>query len=269
MAKDFITSIKSRISLLGVPPERILNMDQSPVWYSMDPRKTIERVNTRTIDIRTSSSSTKRVTVAITITAAGKLLRPMLVFKGARTPRARLRKRLSEMSNDHAVYTVQKNAWMDEEVMLEWIELVNFQNMLLFFVLKTQKVLKPAMASLPGDPLDPVLILLDSYRCHMMKSVVNQISDLGVIVEHIPGGCTCHVQPVDVGIGKPLKDAVRSQWNYWAVSQLRQEELSIQPRKLREPTHAEVGEWVITSLNSLSSQSIQNSWRKTNFSYFD
>ena len=51
----------------------------------------------------------------------------------------------------------------------------------------------------------PVLIL-DSYRCHMMASVVHRIQDLGVEVIHIPGGCTSLCQPVDVGLNKPFKE---------------------------------------------------------------
>ena len=51
------------------------------------------------------------------------------------------------------------------------------------------------------DGIHP-LILLDSYKCNMMGSVV---ADLGMQVEHIPEGCTGLCQPIDVGIGKPLK----------------------------------------------------------------
>ena len=44
------------------------------------------------------------------------------------------------------------------------------------------------------------LLLLDSYRCHMMASVVMRINELGVEVQQIPGGCTDLCQPVDVGL---------------------------------------------------------------------
>ena len=76
---------------------------------------------------------------------------------------------------------------MDESVMLAWID----------------KVLEPYIETAPiGIHL---VILLDHYRCHMMEYVVNTIQDLGCAVEHIPGGCTVLSQPIDVGIGKPLK----------------------------------------------------------------
>ena len=52
--------------------------------------------------------------------------------------------------------------------------------------------------------IEPMLFL-DAYQCHMMASMVNVIQDMGVQVEHIPSGCTGLCQPIDVGIGKPLR----------------------------------------------------------------
>jgi hypothetical protein len=51
----------------------------------------------------------------------------------------------------------------------------------------------------------------------MMGSVVNAIQELGVEVEHIPGGCTSLCQPVDVGVNKPFKSRMRNQWDAWMV----------------------------------------------------
>ena len=60
---------------------------------------------------------------------------------------------------------------MDEDAMIVWIN----------------QVLCPHIESAPPGVLP--IIFLDSYRCHMMASVVSKIQDLGVEVEHIPGGC--------------------------------------------------------------------------------
>ena len=60
----------------------VLNMDQTPVYHAMDFRGTIDRVGARTINLRTSASDSKRVTVAVTVTASGKKVKSMVVFKG-------------------------------------------------------------------------------------------------------------------------------------------------------------------------------------------
>ena len=63
------------------------------------------------------------------------------------------------------IYACQDNAWMDERVMLMWVEMV----------------LKPYVDTAP-DNVFP-LLFLDSYHCHMMNSAVNVIQDLGVEVK--------------------------------------------------------------------------------------
>jgi hypothetical protein len=75
---------------------------------------------------------------------------------------------------------------MDEQVMLAWVE----------------EMLAPYVATAPEDSIP--LLILDSYQCYMMASVVYKIQDLGVEVKHIPGGCTSLCQPFDLGFNKPF-----------------------------------------------------------------
>ena len=139
-----------RPMLLG--PERslhwIIKMDQTPVFFSMHPKKTLEILGTKTVVIRTSTNEPRRATVALTITAAGDQLVPMVVYKG--TENGTIKKR--ELPNHHptCIYETQENAWMDERVMLRWVE----------------DILVPYVALAPPGII-PV-ILLDSYRCHIM-----------------------------------------------------------------------------------------------------
>ena len=135
------------------------------------------------MNVRTPTSLTMRVTLAVTITASGKTLTPMMVFKGK--PSGRIQLGFPNYPQG-CLYACQDKSWMDEAVMLSRVD----------------KVLKPYIQSAPAG-IHPIL-LIDQYRCHMMESVVNKIQDLGCAVEHIPGGCTGLAQPVDVGIGKPF-----------------------------------------------------------------
>jgi hypothetical protein len=57
-------------------------MDQTPVFHAMDFHMTIDRVGTRTVNLRTSASDSKRVPVAVTVTASGRRVKQMVVFKG-------------------------------------------------------------------------------------------------------------------------------------------------------------------------------------------
>ena len=125
-------------------------MDQTPIFFSMVPNTTLNRVGDRSVNVDSSSGSTMHVTVALTVTAAGGLLPPMFVFKAK--PGSRAQRELRNF-REGAVYTVQHNAWMDESVMLQWVD----------------RVLKPWSETVPEN-IVPYL-LLDSYKVHLMTTV--------------------------------------------------------------------------------------------------
>jgi hypothetical protein len=128
-----------------------------------------------------------------------------------------------------AHFSVQKNAWMDERVVLIWVE----------------KVHAPYIQTVP-DEVRPI-IFLDSYWCHMMASIIVQkVQELGVEVQHIPGGCTGVCQPVDVGIGKPFKNHVTHCWEEWMV-----EHGGLDEEKTKTPSRQELSAWVINSLGTI------------------
>ena len=187
-----------------------------------------------------------RVTAAITVTASGHQLPEFMVYKGK--PGGRIEREFGSYAENHqayGVYSVQERAWMDEKTMLKWVDIV----------------LKPYVRTAPSG-IHPILFL-DSYRCHMMQSVVSTIESLGVQVEHIPGGCTGHLQPVDVGINKkPLKNRVKDCWEAWMM------DTGADTVVFNPPSRGIVAGWVSHSFRNLDEQLIKNSWRHGRFSYF-
>jgi hypothetical protein len=133
---------------------------------------------------------------------------------------------------------------MDEKVMLLWVE----------------KVLKPYVLEAP-DHIVPILFL-DSYRCHLMASVVGMIQELGVEVEHIPGGCTCLTQPVDVGVNKPFKNRIRDQWESWMVVE------GIAHGTTSPPTRDDIAKWSLAAMQTRPEQLVRNTWRHGVYSWF-
>ena len=178
----------------------------------------------------------------MTVTASGKILKPVLIFKGARNGR-NVQCEFPNYGND-MIYLCQQNAWMDEEAMIVWVD----------------QVLRPYIETAPAGIL-PILFL-DSYRCHMMASVVGMIQDLGVEVEHIPGGCTSLCQPVDIGVNKPFKNRIRNQWEEWMIAE------GLANGTTSPPTRENIVEWTRIATNSLPAQMIQNAWRHGQYSWF-
>ena len=86
-ALDFLEYIRPRLIGNHRSPHYIINMDQTPVYHAMCGGKTIDHIGARTVNLRTpaGSADSKRVTVAACITASGRQMNAMVVFKGEST----------------------------------------------------------------------------------------------------------------------------------------------------------------------------------------
>ncbi len=178
--------------------------------------------------------------------ADGTLLPSTLVFKGKPDGRIAKKEFPSGVYPDGYFYKCQANAWMDEEVMIAWVN----------------EMLAPYVATAPNHVV-PILIL-DIYRCHMMPLVVQMIQELGVEVQHIPGGCTSLCQPVDVGFNKPFKDRMRWQWMNWMINE------GVVHGTTNLPARLDMAKWVHNAMLEMKGEGkiIRNAWKRHDFECF-
>ena len=111
-ALDFMGVIRPKLQLQCKSKAFILNMDQTPILFTFNSKMTLEVVGARTVHVRKSTNDTKWATAAITVTASGKMLLPLLVFKGAKN--GRIVKKEFPTLDKSMYYACQENAWMDE-----------------------------------------------------------------------------------------------------------------------------------------------------------
>jgi hypothetical protein len=149
-SRHFIEMMKEKVA--EYDPCEIINMHQSPIPYSYHSNRTLEIKSKKTVHVHASMADTKRVTLSVTVDASGKMLPPMLIFKGATN--GRIASREFGTYPDCGHYGCQKKALMDEEMMHKWIDLV---------------LVPWRQTTMPG--IVPLLIL-DVYRVHMMGTVV-------------------------------------------------------------------------------------------------
>ena len=124
------------------------------------------------------------------------------------------------------------------------------------------EVIKLYITTAP-DNVVPVL-LLDSYQCHIMASIVNKITDLGLEVIHIPGGCTGLVQPLDVGYNRPFKVHILQKWQEWMMGTVERSGV------IKTPDQEDVSAWITESYWDLDckTKTIKNSWLKCGYEWF-
>ena len=206
----------------------------------MVPNKALNVAGEQSINVRTSMGSTIRLTCAVTVSTAGDILRPFIVLKGKCGGRIAHEFQNPEKSGFQVdcSYICKDRAWMDEAMMLQWVK----------------EVLEPWSKHVPAG-IVPYL-LLDSYKCHLMSPVVHAIQDLGIKVDHIPGGCTGLVQPLDVGVDKPLKNWIRRKWEEYML----EEGLAMTVSK--PPTRQQMATWVTECLDDLGKHIVKAVWRR-------
>ena len=83
----------------------------------------------------------------------------------------------------------EKSGWVNERIMARYLSLV--------------------ADVLDGFPQLLPIIILDCAPAHLCESVLQVAKERGLRLCFVPGGCTAHIQPLDVGCFSPLKAFLR------------------------------------------------------------
>ena len=95
----------------------MINMDQTPVYYSINLNKTIEVRGMRTVHIKSLKGKSKGWTVESTIMAPGLQLQLLIIFKVVKNGRIAWEFATGEYAIG-PTYECQENTWMDKEYMM-------------------------------------------------------------------------------------------------------------------------------------------------------
>ena len=119
------------------------------------------------------------------------MLPPIVIFKGKR--------RLKLTAPEGVLVCVQTKAWMDEELMEQYLEHI-WQP----YTEKTSDEL--------GLPDHIALLILDSFKARTTERIEKKMGEHGTAHCVIPGGCTSKLQPLDESINKPFKQILKGCW---------------------------------------------------------
>jgi hypothetical protein len=81
---------------------------------------------------------------------------------------------------------------------------------------------------------------------------------VGTEVDYIPGGYTCKLQMLDVGVNKPFKNNVTFEFNNWLVGS-----------DTLKPSRQDVSQWIDAAWKKVTVNSIKNSWRKVGIEHME
>lgn len=225
---SFIAYVKSLRIQRKYDFDSIYAMDETAIWLDMPSATTLETKGSKEVPIRTTGHEKSRITVCLTAKASGKKLKPLIVLKGKR-----LDKSLAGVRG--AVIELSANGWMTEELTLKYV--------------------RQQIGTLSFSRR---LLVWDSYRCHISKTVKEEMNKLSIDKAIIPGGCTGLIQAADVSWNKPFKDKYRELYENWMQNG---EKTFTKSGNMRSPTRLDVVNWVIESWASLSEDIIVSSFK--------
>ena len=246
LALQWIGYIRPIVAAPNVGKRWVINMDQSPIWFSMHPKTTLDLRGVATVSGRRTCETGTRFTCTLAISANGDKLRPFLIFKGTKDGDIAIREFPTNPNRVAVDLCCQKSAWQDEDNMLRWID----------------KALVPYLQEKAQGA--PAFLMLDQFSVHWTAGVQQRLGDLGVGCEKIPAGCTGLVQPIDVGVGKPFKDRVRGAWWTSMKEALPNTHVSAKDQRSRAI------QWVRDSWDAIPPEAVvRNAWKKGGgYAYF-
>lgn len=184
--------------------------------------------------IRTSGAEKQRCTVMLAVTADGAKLPPYVIFKRKTIPKG-----VQFPKGLHVA--VQENGWMEKNLMIDWV--------------------KKVWQRRPGGLLRrPSLLVLDSFRGHLMQEVKDVLKEGKTDMALIPGGLTSVLQPLDVSINKPFKEHLKNTYANWMC----EGEHTFTPTgKIKRPSIQLMCEWILQSWSMISADIVKKSFKKT------
>ena len=86
--------------------------------------------------------------------------------------------------------------------------------------------------------------------------------DWGEVI-HIPAWCTYLCQPVDVGINKSIKTAMKGKWEDWML-----DGDGLVNGVAKEPSRKMVAEWLFDVYKNIPGQTARTAWMKKGYKWF-
>ena len=169
------------------PPERMFHMDQVPLPFSSNSKRTLNVIGDACeIKEPGGTSSTKRMCtlqVCICAKADQQAMKLEVLFRGTGQKMKVEEKQLYDSLAPIITVRFQKKAWADEDYMLQWFERFREQTL----------------------DLGEVLLGMDGHGSQKTPLCMAFMQAMSIIPAFTPANCTDCVSPVDSHVGQTLK----------------------------------------------------------------
>ncbi|XP_063232471.1 uncharacterized protein LOC134536610 [Bacillus rossius redtenbacheri] len=185
------------LQTLLLDTNRIFNADETAFFLNPKGSKVLAQKGDKSIYQQVNTDEKECLTVLITGNAAGKVCPPLVCFKYERLPQ-------DIVSSMPAHWGIRKspNGWMTGEVIFEYMS-----NIFYPWLVEENIVL-------------PVLFFIEGHSSHLTLHTSKFCAEHGIVCVALLPNSTHILQPMDVGVFKPLKSGWKKAVHEWRIERI-------------------------------------------------
>lgn len=124
LIKIFILNIRNKRAIrhnFEIDKNLIVNMDETTIFFSFPGYKTIQKTGKKTVAIKTTGQEHVRAIILLSISAFGKKLKPLVIYKGTKNGKI-----LYQLNNypivkkGNLIVKCNLNAWSNQEILEDY-----------------------------------------------------------------------------------------------------------------------------------------------------
>ena len=200
LKEEFLRAVVETVEMEEIPPELILNWDQTAVKIIPSSTWTMEQRGSKRIDVA-GANDKRAITVVFCGSLVGDFLPLQVIFKG-KTPRCHPR---FHFPSDWDI-THSPRHWSNESTTLQYID-----NILVLYVQRRREDYGEETAA---------VVIMDNFKGQITQSVTSRLESNNIHTCLLPANTTDRLQPMDLSVNKSAKSFLKQCFEQWYSDQV-------------------------------------------------
>ena len=199
---QFLEEVATTVYVEDIPPELILNWDQTGINLVPSSSWTMEQKGAKRVEL-TGIDDKRQITAVFCGSLTGDFLPIQLVYQGKTN---RCHPQYQFPTDWHITHS--PNHWATEESTKDYLREIFFPYI-------------DGMRSRIGLEDDhPALAIFDNFKGQITVDIMQLLEEHNVHVVKLPPNCTDRLQPMDLSVNKAAKNFLRGRFNEWYSEQV-------------------------------------------------
>lgn len=199
----YLQDISEKMKKFSIPPELVLNADQTPSNYVPVGTMTMSKRGEKSVPVK-GLSDKRNITLTFAVTLSGEFLPMQIIYQG-KTDRSQPRG--FEFPDGFSV-TQNPQHWSNKTETLKLVEEVINP-----YIKVTRKKL-----GLPDN--QKALLVWDVFKAQTTDKVTNELKRLNVEYTSVPANMTHFFQPLDLTSNRSAKEFMKTKFVTWYASEI-------------------------------------------------